>query len=103
MGYLPLNKQQLEKEYPLGYLITKVIVGIARILLFSVIIFISWNAVIPHIGGFKLDNYLEAVALFILSRFLLNDTIISRDPITVHCDCMVPEGEPDFSVSVEEK
>ena len=87
-------KNDWKKEYPLGALLLKGLTTVAEIFVYSLVIFFAWNFVMPKLGIVTLVNYWYAVALFLLSRFLLNDHILSPDPIIMHCDCFEDEGTP---------
>lgn len=100
-------KANWEKEYPLGALLLKGAMSAGEVFLYSAVVYFFWNYVVAKIGAyanFKLANYWHAVALFILTRFLLNDHLIASDPVIVHCDCgHSPEEEAEKIVIDDNK
>ena len=84
----------------LGDIIKTAFVTMVDIFLYSGFVYFIWNWIMPKLGIVVLANYWQAVALFMLSRFLLNDHILTSDPIVVHCDC---EGEIETPMVVEDK
>lgn len=73
-----------------GHLLLKGFLLLVDIALFSGIVMFLWNYLAPILGLVTL-SYKSSIAVFLLSRFLLKDHLLSPDPIIVHCDC---ENEP---------
>ena len=71
----------------IGDIIKKGIVTVIDIFLYSAFVYFIWNWVMPKLGVIALANYWQGVALFLLSRFLLSDHILTSDPVIVHCNC----------------
>lgn len=79
--------KQWEREYPLGALLVKGFTTAGEIFLYGWVVFFFWNYIMPKFGIPAFTSYWHALAMFILSRFLLNDHILTPEPVVVHCDC----------------
>jgi hypothetical protein len=80
-------KQDWRHEYPLGSLLVNLLQTVAELLIYSWVVMFFWNYVMYNKLGLPTFTYMNAVGLFILSRFLLNDHLIVKDPIIIHCGC----------------
>lgn len=67
-----------------GRLLIKGFLFLIDIAVFSLIVMILWDYLAPVLGLVKL-SYQDSVAVFLLSRFLLKDHLLSSEAIVVHC------------------
>jgi hypothetical protein len=68
----------------IGKVLIKGLLFVIDVLLFSTIVMFLWNYLAPLLG-FVLISYKTAVAVFLISRFLLKDHLLSPEPTIVHC------------------
>jgi len=67
-------------------IIVRLIVTFIDIFFFSGATYFLWNYLSPTLGLVTITP-IQAVAIFLLSRFLLKDHLLSSEPTVVHCDC----------------
>lgn len=76
----------MDPNEKVSHFISKGIVLVIDIVVFSFLVQLLWNYLAPVLGIVTL-TYKQAIAAFLLSRFLLKDHLLSSEPTIVHCDC----------------
>jgi hypothetical protein len=68
----------------IGKILLKGLLLVVDIALFSIVVMFLWNYLAPLLGLMTI-SYKTSVAIFLLSRFLLKDHLLSPEPVIVHC------------------
>lgn len=81
-----------EFNHTIGELILKGFLLLLDIAIFSLVVMYLWNYLAPILGLVNI-NYKTSIAVFLLSRFLLKDHLLSPEPTVIHCHHEEKESE----------